>query len=257
MKNKNAKLSQKEISEKSHFDLMAEKYEENYGYNDKFTKYKIAKKSQHFVDIVKKYFKDKKNLSILEIGSGTGTYTIQFADLLKQNKIIASDISSSMIKVLQKTAGTRKNITAKVFSAYNTGLKDKSIDIVCGFYVLHHLNYKSVKKEILRILKPGGMVYFFEPNILNPVVYAIKSNKKLKVLVGDSEGEWAVNPLEIKKKWNEFNIYDLKTSEYIWPIKSVPYDIKLFLDKLTSTLFYNFPILKNLGGSIEICLIKK
>ena len=36
----------RELSEKTHFDMMAEKYDVNYQYNKPFTKYKIEKKRQ-------------------------------------------------------------------------------------------------------------------------------------------------------------------------------------------------------------------
>lgn len=240
--------------EKEHFNLMAKNYERKYGYKDKFTKYKINKKISKFTRIVDQGF--DKEVKILEIGCGTGAYTDVYAGKLPKTRILAIDISEEMIKVAEKSHGSRKNIKYEIRSAYNTGLKDESVDIVCGFYILHHLNLKAVRKELYRVLKPGGIAYFYEPNILNPIVFLIKSSQFLKKLIGDSSEEWAINPLKVQKEWNKFKVIELIITEFVWPLSFIPFKIKLLLDKLTSSLFPAIPGLKLIGGSIEICLRK-
>jgi len=246
----------KENIEKEHFNKIAKTYEKKYGYSDRFTKYKIDKKTRSFIHLLKNSLENLDSIRILEIGCGTGTYTFKYAGMLPDAKIIASDISEGMIKVA-KSNRKLKNLSFEVMSAYDTGLEDSSVDVVCGFYILHHLNFSTAIKEIKRVLKPGGMVYFYEPNILNPVVYLIKSNTYIKKLVGDSSVEWAVNPLTVEKLWKGFEIKEVKTTEFVWPLSFVPYELKIFLDKLTSVLFAAIPGLNLVGGSVEICLKKK
>ncbi len=247
-------MQTREKWEKEHFNLMAKNYESKYGYSDKFTKYKINKKIDIFVQIVHNNF-DKK-VDILEIGCGTGAYTDVYARKLPKSNILATDISDEMIKVAKKLHGKSKNIRYEVRSAYNTGLKKSSVDIVCGFYILHHLNLNTVRKEVHRVLKPGGIAYFYEPNILNPVVYVIKSNHFLKRLIGDSSEEWAINPLNTKTQWKGFKIMEMKTTEFVWPFSFISYNQKLLLDRLTSRLFSYIPGINLIGGSVEIYLKK-
>lgn len=246
-----------EIMEKQHFDKLAKDYDNVYGYFDKFTKYKIEKKVNRFISMIKPLLLRNKYLTILEIGCGTGTYTFKYSNKLHKANILATDISDEMIKLSKQNSKKRKNLVFKVRSAYSTGLKNSSVDVVCGFYILHHLNLAEVQKEMLRILKPGGMAYFYEPNILNPIVYIIKSNNFIKELIGDSTEEWAVNPIKIKTQLKGFDIVEINTSEFVWPFSFIPFSLKLFLDKSTSFLFSKIPYLNLVGGSVEICLVKK
>jgi len=251
------KLKIEQEWEKEHFDHIARKYERQYGYNDPFTKYKFKKKTDKFVSLIDLCFENKVGLRILEIGCGTGAYTVRYSQRLPKAKIVAIDISGEMIKIAREKHRVRKNLLYQKKSAYETGFKSSSFDVVCGFYILHHLNLKAAIKEIDRVLKPGGVVYFYEPNILNPLVFLIKSSQFLKILIGDSSEEWAINPLTVQKEWNKFKVIELIITEFVWPLSFIPFKTKLLLDKLTSSLFPAIPGLKLIGGSIEICLRKK
>lgn len=254
MKNK---FSRNEEWERAHFNRIAKEYESKYGYSDDFTKYKINKKVERFVNSVKEHGNNaKKTIKVFEIGCGTATYTYAYAKKYPKLEVLASDISEEMIS-LSKSNNKQKNVKFIVKSAYNTGLKKDSVDVVSGFYILHHIDQKKVKKEILRILKPGGMVYFYEPNILNPIVFLIKSNKMIKKLVGDSSEEWAINPLKVPDEWKEFKVVYNRTSEFVWPVSFLPFKLKLILDKISSFVLCSIPLLNLIGGSVEICLIKK
>jgi len=245
-----------EREEKEHFDKMAKVYDKNYGYNQIFTKHKIHRKADYFLTLLKKYDLNSKKVNILEIGCGTGAYTALVARKLKGRKITAIDISPGIIKVAKNKTKNLKNISYKVKSAYDTGLKNDSIDVIFGFYVLHHLVIEKAVKEINRILKPGGLVFFCEPNILNPLVYIIKSNKYLKERAGDSLDEWAINPLGIKKYFPGYKVLDVVTSEYIIPISFLPYRLILKIDNIAQYFRY-IPVLKNLGGSVKLLVKKK
>lgn len=246
----------REEREKKHFNNTAADYESKYGYDNKFTKFKIKKKVNSLVKQVDSILKTR-DIKILEIGCGTGTYTLEIIKQMPKSKIFAIDISEEMIKIAQKKVSMQKNVKYKVTSAYNTGFEDSSIDVVCGFYTLHHLDFEAVRKEIFRVLKRGGLAYFYEPNILNPVVFMIKSSKMFKKLIGDSLDEWAINPLKTASLWEGFRIVEVKTSEFVWPFQIVPYNLNLFLDKITSSLFLKVPVLNMFGGSVKLCLVKK
>lgn len=250
----NTIIKTEENVEREHFDAMAKIYEKNYGYLDKFTKYKINKKVNKFVDLFNKYVKTENRVKIFEIGCGTGTYTVKYAQKLSRADIQATDISSGMVEVAKSRKYNGDNIHYGVVSAYHTELKNSSVDVVCGFYILHHLNSKEVIKEIKRILKPGGFVYFYEPNILNPVVFIIKSNKFIKKLVGDSSEEWAINLTKVDNEWKGFEKIEAKSTEFVWPVSFLPYSFKVLLDKLTENLFTRIPGLNLIGGSVELFL---
>lgn len=244
-----------EKKERDHFDRMARWYDRNYGYTLAFTKYKIKKKAAHFLNLVKS-FQLEKNSKILEVGCGTGAYTIEIAKNLGASKMVAIDISPKIIKVAKEKTNS-SNVSYQVKSIYRTGFNDNSFDIVFGFYVFHHLEPRKAIEEITRIIKPGGLAFFCEPNMLNPVVYLIKSLKYLKSRAGDSEDEWAVNPLKVGGLWKGFRVLENRSSEFLPPLMPIATGKKIKLDRLSQKIFSAIPLVNKFGGSVEFALQKK
>jgi len=251
--NKTLKRENREIA---HFNTIAKNYDLNYGYKDRFTKYKIHKKVGHFLGITKSFFK-RNDLNILELGCGTGEYTKLVSKLLPKSTIYAIDISEKMLKIGKNKCVQSKNTRFFKRSAYQTGFNDDSFDVIFGFYVLHHLNTLKTIQEIVRILKPGGLVYFCEPNILNPLVYLIKKNKYLKRIVGDSPDEWGINPIKIVDYFKPLVKRTIETSEYLIPFRLIPYSLMKELDSITGRIISYLPGFKWLGGSVLMCFYKQ
>lgn len=249
------KTISRESREKIHFNKLAPKYDESYGYNNAFTQYKINKKINEFVEFVT-FNNPKENLVIVEIGCGTGEYTQKIATKFPKARLIGLDISKKIIEVAERKCKGLKNVSFVVKSAYDTGLENNSADVICGFYALHHLDLPIARREITRILKPGGLAFFYEPNILNPLVFLIKSNKFLKRKAGDSPDEWAINPLTISRYFPNFKLIRSYTSEFIWPLKFIPFRYLKLLDRITLPC-RSLPIINYLGGSVVVSFQKK
>jgi ubiquinone/menaquinone biosynthesis C-methylase UbiE len=249
-------LTKKELRERKHFDTFADRYDFNYQYSKPFTQYKIDKKSKEFARLVKKYIK-KESPKILEIGCGTGEYTKRMAKNLPKANIVGLDISKNVLEIAKDKCKNARNVSFTQKSIYNNSFKKDSFDVICGFYVLHHLEMSKIVKEVFRILKEGGVIFFYEPNILNPIVFLIKKTKFLKKMVGDSPDEWAINPLKVKKQFgNQFEIIQVKQTEFVWPLHFFKLKTLILLDKITHD-FQKIPIINYLGGSVQICLRKK
>ena len=106
-------------------------------------------------------------LRMLEIGAGTGYFTL---NLLRQgivDEAIATDISPGMLRVLENSA-TRfgLDVTTVCADAEALPFEPESFDLVLGHAVLHHLPHLEVALgEFTRVLKPGGMLAFMgEPS---------------------------------------------------------------------------------------------
>jgi ubiquinone/menaquinone biosynthesis C-methylase UbiE len=248
---KKAALNPNEKSERQHFDKLAKRYDKNYTYNSGFTQYKIQKKLNILFEEVSK----KKKLKILELGAGTGEYTQHLATLFPNAEISAIDISPKILAIAKKKCRQYRNVSFKVASAYSLPYKEKSFDIVCGFYILHHLEQKKTMREIYRVLKPEGQSFFYEPNILNPAVLAIKSIPALKERAGDSPEEWGINPLGLNKYEVLFEQVNWQTSEFIIAPAGMNEKLAIQLDEFFSWLG-KLPILRWLGGSVAIKITK-
>jgi ubiquinone/menaquinone biosynthesis C-methylase UbiE len=98
----------------------------------------------------------------LEIGAGTGYFTL---NLLRAGMIadaVATDISPGMLETLSESAGRLElEVRAIRCEADRLPFADESFDLVFGHAVLHHLpDLAGAFAEFRRVLKPGGTLAF-------------------------------------------------------------------------------------------------
>src|SRR5688572_4573715 len=93
----------------------------------------------------------------LEIGCGTGNYTIEFHK--KGFKCIGIDPSTEM---LEKARNKAPEIDWRYGTAEETGLESNSISGIIAQLTIHHwANLENGFLEMGRILKPGGRIVIF------------------------------------------------------------------------------------------------
>jgi ubiquinone/menaquinone biosynthesis C-methylase UbiE len=101
-------------------------------------------------------FDKHKNETILEIGIGVGTDTLEYGK--GGAKIIGIDLTKNAIKIT-KERFKQNNLKGifKVGDAENLPFDDETVDLVFCFGVLHHTtNIELALIEIKRVLKPNG-----------------------------------------------------------------------------------------------------
>ncbi len=109
----------------------------------------------------------KDNSVILDVGCGSGFFTIELAKMMNNSgKIIAADLQKGMLKkVEQKIKGKEieERIVLHKCNKDKIGISEK-VDFVLAFYMVHEVpdEYKFLK-EIKMILKPDGIFYVVEP----------------------------------------------------------------------------------------------
>ncbi|WP_375752278.1 class I SAM-dependent methyltransferase [Vibrio sp. HN007] len=116
----------------------------------------------------------------LACGSGFLSKLVSRNDLLQKGTGI--DISEEQVALFNSEVKSPKFI-AKVGDVTKLDFEDNSIDVVAGYSVLHHFfDYYEVLKEVTRVVKKGGVIYFdFEPNrkFQNKLSKLIKLRRKL------------------------------------------------------------------------------
>jgi SAM-dependent methyltransferase len=98
----------------------------------------------------------------LEIGSGTGYFSLNLLQLGAIEQLTATDISPGMLANLSRTA-EQLGLEAETVAteAENLPFEDESFDIVFGHAVLHHIpDLERAFVEFQRVLRPGGMIAF-------------------------------------------------------------------------------------------------
>jgi len=103
-------------------------------------------------------FRLQKDMTLVEIGTGTGLFAEAFLNLLPEARCHALDISTEMIEWIRENRETDRLIP-QVMEESRTSLQDDTADFL--FMIsLHHELAEPVEllNECRRILKPGGKV---------------------------------------------------------------------------------------------------
>src|SRR5919202_567563 len=98
----------------------------------------------------------------LEIGAGTGYFTLNLMQAGVVREAVCTDISSGMLRTLEGNARSLGlSVETAACDAAELPFDDESFDLVLGHAVLHHLpDLARAFGEFHRVLKPGGTVLF-------------------------------------------------------------------------------------------------
>jgi ubiquinone/menaquinone biosynthesis C-methylase UbiE len=98
----------------------------------------------------------------LEIGAGTGYFTLNMMQAGVVRAAVCSDISQGMLDTLAGNAERLGlDVQTQVADAEALPFEDASFDLVLGHAVLHHLpDLDQAFSEFFRVLRPGGMLMF-------------------------------------------------------------------------------------------------
>jgi len=130
----------------------------------------------------------KPGMTVLELGCGTGSFTRELAR--SGADVVAIDVSPELLE-MAKANCSAPNVQYQIQNAYALSYSEGAFDSVVGSSVLHHLEVEKALRGAYRVLKPGGTIYFTEPNMLNPQIAIQKNIPWIKRKLGDSPDETA------------------------------------------------------------------
>src|SRR4051812_32628491 len=98
----------------------------------------------------------------LEIGSGTGYFSLNLLQIGAIESLTATDISPGILERLASTAaGLGLQVETVQTEAEVLPFEDESFDLVFGHAVLHHIpDLDRAFSEFRRVLRPGGEIAF-------------------------------------------------------------------------------------------------
>jgi ubiquinone/menaquinone biosynthesis C-methylase UbiE len=106
-----------------------------------------------------------KNMTILEIGCGSGAYTTYVArEVGERGKVYALDIQPNMLKQFKNKLDKEEhrdiyNIELILGNAYELPFNNNSFDLVCMITVLQEIPDKlKALNEVMRVLKPKAIL---------------------------------------------------------------------------------------------------
>ena len=124
----------------------------------------------------------RTNLNIIDIGAGTGRYSIKLAD--EGHNVTAVDLVNKNVSTIKLKSD---KVVAKQGSALNLKFKDNSFDIALLFGPLYHLLSHEEKlkaiSEAKRVTKVGGTILImYLTNDYAVITYAFKEGNLQKCL---------------------------------------------------------------------------
>jgi len=132
----------------------------------------------------------EKEISVLEVGSGTGRFTIELAKL--GLNVTACDISAPMLKKVKEkllNLNLERYATLVNGDIYNLPFEDNSFDYVVCMRVLNQLRKKQNKnealKELCRVCKPNGTILFDFINSHSLSTFAQSGTKSGLISIGE------------------------------------------------------------------------
>jgi len=124
---------------------------------------------QKWRDNVVQMVADHNPKVVMDIATGTGDLVIKMAQQTQAEKLIGLDISSGMLEVGKlkvEKEDLDKRVEMVVGDSENLNYDDESIDAVTVSYGVR--NFEDLEKglsEILRVLKPGGILVILETSV--------------------------------------------------------------------------------------------
>ena len=194
---------------------------------------------------------------VLDYGCGAGENACLLAACGAH--VTGFDLSPVSIEKARRRAelmGLSDRTQFDVLPAGKTTYPDDSFDIVIGFAVLHHLHMilDDVYREINRVLKPGGRVFFIEPVANNRFLQKLRRITPVELVATHDERQLEYHEL---KHVGDFGFASVRFWHFLFierlhriigkqrPLRRLDY----FLEKL-------FPFLKPLYGILLVAAEK-
>jgi SAM-dependent methyltransferase len=187
---------------------------------------------------------------VLEVGCGTGLLTEALA--ASGRRLTAIDVSAPLLR--QACARLRHRYDGVALSVQNasaTALRARSVDAVVGISVLHHLELEAALAEFRRLLRPGGVLLFSEPNMLNPIILLQKNLAPLKRWAGDSPDETAFVRWRLGRSLARAGFEAVRIVPFDFLHPATPGGAVGLVDRLSLAL-ERVPLLREIGGSLLI-----
>ena len=133
------------------------------------------------------------NMSILDIGCGPGSITIDFAHLVPQGHVTGVEYVPEPLKKAQALASSQgvTNISFEVGDIHSLAFPDNSFDIAHAHQVLQHIaDPVQALREMRRVVKPDGIVACRESASMTwyPDSKGLEAGHRLSMQMGRAKG---------------------------------------------------------------------
>lgn len=205
----------------------------------------------------------KGKIKVLEIGGGIGLHASFIACQNKDAQILSTDICKPFIDQASKN----NKLTNLKFETLDFNdkkaireilLKEGQFDYIFGDGILHHLYYHldETVGNLNRLLKKGGKMIFWEPNILNPYCFLIFKFKPFRKKANLEPAEMAFSKNHIKKILLSNGFDQIRISHLDFLLPNTPTELTPHIVRIGG-IFEKIPFVNKLSQSIFISARKE
>jgi 2-polyprenyl-3-methyl-5-hydroxy-6-metoxy-1,4-benzoquinol methylase len=160
--------------------------------------------------------------SVLEIGCGTGEIAYWIAEKVPA-LVLGTDVCAPFITKAQSKYKL-PNLQYSDLDIESLNESENTYDAIIGNGILHHL-YPTLEESLSKfrkLLKPNGKLVFLEPNYYNPYVYAIFTNRYLRVKAKLEPDEMAFTKPYIKHMLERLQFTDVEVDFKDFLLPGIP-----------------------------------
>jgi SAM-dependent methyltransferase len=147
--------------------------------------------------------------TVCEVGCADGQFSCELARRLgpaSRARMVGLDIADQVLR--------RYPFARLCSSAFQMPLKTGAVDVLCYAASLHHLApFGAALAEMDRVLAPGGLVYFLEPNRLHPQRRLFMGHPALYRLYRDAD-DTPVDPYALRAELHRLG-FDVPVLRFI------------------------------------------
>jgi 2-polyprenyl-3-methyl-5-hydroxy-6-metoxy-1,4-benzoquinol methylase len=184
----------------------------------------------------------------LEIGCGSGMFTEMFA--ATGATIMAVDISRELLEKATARQLPPERVTF-VHGRFEDCEVDGPFDAVIGSSVLHHLEVAAAIRQVFRLLRPGGLLSFAEPNLLNPQVFIERKLRFLPVFKYISPDETAFVRWRFARQLVETGFEEVSIVPFDWLHPATPQTL-INCVRAVSSVIEKTLVMREFSGSLYI-----
>jgi dolichol-phosphate mannosyltransferase len=187
---------------------------------------------------------------ILELGAGSGLWSEQLTKVFKgRNPITAAIFNDDLADAAERKR--MPNVEVDRVVDFDAAFEAESFDYIVGTAILCHDEYARNLRALIRLLRPGGQILFFEANHWNPQVFVKNAVPPI--------GRWAGHAY-CQAPMRKYKLMQTASRQGFTNIEVVPFDIvhpripRKLLRPLQSLAFIaeHAPILKEVCGTLYI-----
>ena len=194
----------------------------------------------------------RSGMTVLELGCGTGYFTRELAHCGAD--IVAVDVSPELLEIARANCSA-PNVRYEIQNAYELSYPGDAFDSIVGSSVLHHLEIEEALRQIHRVLRPGGTMFFTEPNMLNPQIVIQKNVPWVKQRLGDSPDETAFFRWRLRRLLEVTGFRSVQIDPFDFLHPKTPTTLIGGVDAVGRFL-ESLPVISEFAGSLYIRAIK-